>query len=246
MGSKDRGRKLSEFLYLGKIVLKEKGIGYLFKSSIKVFKNEVKYYYFRFFMPKKSFKFQGNEYRYLYHSYNTTWKNERTVELPIILGEVEKSKGKRILEVGHVISHYFDFDHDVVDKYEKAQGIINEDIVDFKSDKKYDLIVSISTIEHIGYDEEVKDKEKIIRALNNIKKLLNVNGKFIATFPVGYNNYLDEKLTENKLHFSKLLFMKRVSIDNKWVEANYDGVKDVKFGSPFGYANAIVIAYIEN
>lgn len=242
---KDKSRTGAELFYLAKVVLKEKGILALFQSFSKVFKNELYYYYFKAFKQSKAFKLQGNDYYYLFHSYNTTWKNERIVELPIIWREIENNNGKRILEVGNVLSHYFKCDHDIVDKYEKAPRVINEDIVDFKN-KKYDLIVSISTIEHIGYDEKPRDPGKITKALNNIKKLLNKNGKFVATFPIGYNKYLDEKLIKNKLPFSRVLFMKRISKENEWIETNYENIKDVKFGSPFGYANAIVIAYIDS
>lgn len=243
--ARDKPRSTGELVYLAKVVIKEKGIFSLFGSFFKVLRNEISQYYFKFFKPKKSFKFNGEEYSYLYHSYNTTWKNERIVELPIIWREVEKNKGKKILEVGNVLSHYFKCNHDIVDKYEKAPAIINEDIIDFNN-KKYDLIVSISTIEHIGYDEKPRDLDKIDKALENIKKLLDENGRFIATFPVNYNKHLDEKLVKKQLPFSKLCFMKRISKDNEWVEASYDEVKDVKFGSPFGYANAIVIGYIDN
>jgi len=97
---------------------------------------------------------------------------------------------------------------------------------------------------YFGYipDKKICGLSKIPRVVEYFAKRPQVQERLTQQII----DYLDEKLTENKLHFSKLLFMKRVSIDNKWVEANYDGVKDVKFGSPFGYANAIVIAYIEN
>ncbi|MDF0681510.1 MAG: hypothetical protein P0116_11165 [Candidatus Nitrosocosmicus sp.] len=40
-----------------------------------------------------------------------------------------------------MISYAMDIDHDVIDKYELMDGIINEDIVDYKPKSKYDLIV---------------------------------------------------------------------------------------------------------
>ena len=44
--------------------------------------------------------------------------------------------------------------------------MINQDVVDFKTNEKYDLIVSISTLEHVGWDEEPRDDKKISKALN--------------------------------------------------------------------------------
>jgi cyclopropane fatty-acyl-phospholipid synthase-like methyltransferase len=35
--------------------------------------------------------------------------------------------------------------------------MINEGVVDFHPSKRYDIIVSISTFEHIGLDEKPKD-----------------------------------------------------------------------------------------
>jgi cyclopropane fatty-acyl-phospholipid synthase-like methyltransferase len=51
--------------------------------------------------------------------------------------------------------------------------VINEDVVNFKSKKKYDLIVSISTLEHVGWDEKPM---KIPRAIENLKTLITPQG----------------------------------------------------------------------
>ena len=42
--------------------------------------------------------------------------------------------------------------------------------------KLYDLIISISTLEHIGWDEAPRDDTKILRALDNLMSLLSENG----------------------------------------------------------------------
>jgi hypothetical protein len=68
---------------------------------------------------------------------------------------VKRYKERNILEIGNVLSHYFPVNHDIVDKYEKADGVINQDVVHFYSPKKYDLIVSVSTLEHVGWDEDL-------------------------------------------------------------------------------------------
>ena len=86
--------------------------------------------------------------------------NERSIEVPIVMEIVNQNKGKRILEIGNVLSNYYKVSHDIVDKYEKAPNVINQDVVDFKTNEKYDLIVSISTLEHVGWDEEPRDDKK--------------------------------------------------------------------------------------
>ena len=114
----------------------------------------------------KELLFHGLSHEYFYNSYNFTWCNERIVEVPIIMRFIEEAGNKRILEVGNVLSHYVAHDHDVVDKYERSSMIINEDIAHFRSEKPYDLIVSISTLEHIGWDEsDSRNPERLSRHL---------------------------------------------------------------------------------
>ena len=166
----------------------------------------------------------GDLYEYFYHKYNTTRINERCVEVPIIWKIVCAHNGKNILEVGNTLGYYFDIKHDVVDKYDKLKSsTINQDIVDFSSPKKYDLIVSISTFEHIGVDEEEKDENKIIRAVENIKNLLSLTGKAYITIPLGYNIVHDEMLLTGKLGFDNLYFLSRKSSAiNLWTQVTQE------------------------
>ena len=84
---------------------------------------------------------------------------------------VRKYKGKNILEVGNVLSH-----HDMLDKYEMAKGVTNADVVHSTSEKKYDLIISISTLEHVGWDEKPRDDTKILLAIENMRALISSHG----------------------------------------------------------------------
>jgi hypothetical protein len=132
--------------------------------------------------------------------YNYTWRNERAVEIPILWEIVKNTKGN-ILEVGNVLSHYFPVKHDVIDKYEKAPNVINLDVVDLDSSKKYNLIVSISTLEHVGWDEKPREPKKIVYALRKLKECLNPGGKIVLTLPLGYNKEVDKLLEEKKNTF---------------------------------------------
>ncbi|MHB9093099.1 MAG: methyltransferase domain-containing protein [Eubacteriales bacterium] len=193
----------------------------------------------------KTFTFQGHTYSYFSHEYSTTWLTERTVEVPIIWEIVHKYHGKRILEVGNVLSHYYPVEHDIVDKYEKAPGVINEDVVDYKPSEKYDLIVSISTLEHVGWDaEEPKDPMKILAALENLKSCLAPGGEIVVTLPLGQNLEMDKLLKENKIHFTKQHFLKRISADNQWIEAAWKDVCNAAYFYPFPWANGLVIGIL--
>jgi len=157
---------------------------------------------------------------------------------------VNKNFGKRILEVGNVLSHYFEIDHTVVDKYEKGSGVVNQDIVDFKSDVKYDLIVSVSTLEHVGWDEAPRDDRKILRAVSNMQSLLSQNGTLIVTLPLGYNTSMDSLLRDRVLRFDQQYYLLRISKSNQWREGSWEEVRGKKYGSPFENANAIVVGII--
>jgi hypothetical protein len=117
------------------------------------------------FKKRTYFYFRGQELACFYHNYNTTWANERQVEIPVVLSYLKEQKG-RILEIGRVTPHYFKTQWTVLDKFEKGERVINEDILTFSPKKKYDFIFSISTFEHIGFDdgsEEVSLNKEIIK-----------------------------------------------------------------------------------
>jgi len=57
-------------------------------------------------------------------------------------------------------------------------------------------IVSISTIEHMGWDETPRDPKKIPLALENLIECLVPGGEIVVTLPIGYNTYLDKLLKE--------------------------------------------------
>lgn len=189
-----------------------------------------------------TFEFRGKHYKYFYHRYNRTWLNERMVEVPLAADLIRRYSGKRVLEVGNVLAHYFPRVHDALDKYEKGAGVINEDAATFRPAAKYDLIVSISTLEHVGYDEEEKDEKKIITAIKNLRdNCLKDGGLFFVTMPLGYNPAVDRFLAEKVLPLGEIAFLKRTSAKDRWREAGYGEVKNAKYGSPYEAANAILI-----
>jgi trans-aconitate methyltransferase len=170
-----------------------------------------------------------------------SWRIERSVEIPIVWQMVEKTRQKRILEVGNVLSHYFTVRHDVVDKYEKADGVLNCDIMSFRPEQPYDLIVSISTLEHVGYDEEIEDPTKCVRAVEQMKSCLAPGGTLAITAPLGYNKNLDRLLREGAIPFTSQALLKRISRRNDWVEANWEDVKDARQDYPYLWANAVFV-----
>jgi SAM-dependent methyltransferase len=190
---------------------------------------------------RRRFRLAERDYGYFVARYNDTWANERAVELPIILNYL-RSAGGDVLEVGRVLDHYIDRPHDVVDRYEMAPGVINEDVLDFGPDKRYALIVTISTLEHVGFDEDVRDPDKPARAVRHLRSLLRPDGRLVVTIPLGYNPDLDQRLLSGSLKFDEVRYMKRVSRTNRWREASAAEVAGAKYASPYREANALVVA----
>lgn len=206
--------------------------------------NYAMYRYCRAHKSSRTFKFQGRHYGYFCHRYNNTWRNERAVEVPIIWQMVEGNGEGRVLEVGNVLSHYFAVSHDVLDKYEANKGVINQDVADFEASKKYDLIVSISTLEHVGWDEFPQSPRKVLRAIDNLRSILTPGGRIVVTIPLGYNPVLDGLLSNGEAPFTRQFFMKRVSRDNQWKEADWAEVVDSKYNFYIS-SNALLIGVIE-
>lgn len=113
-----------------------------------------------------------------------------------------------VLEVGNVLSYRFGVSHDILDKYDINRHVINEDVVRFSPQKRYDLIVSISTLEHVGWDEIPKEPRKILLALENLKKILAPGGQLIVTLPLGYNPDMDKLLSDGEIKFEEVYYLK--------------------------------------
>jgi SAM-dependent methyltransferase len=146
--------------------------------------------------PRGGFELGGEHYPFARRLYGLTWTTERAVEVPVAQRLVESRREKRILEVGNVLSHYGEVAHEVVDKYERAPGVRNVDVLDLPPEPAYDLIVTVSTIEHVGRDEVPREPERAIEALEHLRRLLHPGGELFATIPVGYNPALDRRLAE--------------------------------------------------
>jgi SAM-dependent methyltransferase len=195
---------------------------------------------------ERAVEFRGEKITLVYAPYNTTWVNERCVELAIARWFLKSVPSEDVLEVGNVLSHYFDDSHTIVDKYEP--GSIQVDIVDFEPGRLYDLILSISTIEHIAFDEtdelEVipEDVERKIRAaIDKCLEMLAPGGIFVITVPIGYNPILDGMIADNLLGSTRTAWYKKFP-QRSWSEVSKEEGMNCRYGSPYPYANCIMLA----
>jgi len=177
----------------------------------------------------------------------------RAIEYPWCLRRV---KGvKNILEVGCVTSY---FSHELIAKKErnlhgidlreypykpKNMKFMREDIRTVKLDKDlYDVIISISTIEHIGldgYGTEIKDNDGDFVAMKRLKEALKPGGRFLITVPYagkfGYTSVFTRIYDEDRIN--KLIEGYKVSEKEyfiyqrrKWVKVSRE--KAAQWGRP--------------
>jgi SAM-dependent methyltransferase len=187
------------------------------------------------------FTVAGSDYRYLAHRYNWTWLNERAVEVPIAQAAVSRAAGARILEVGHVLGHYGPTSHTVIDRYEHASGVINADALEFRDEDGFDLIVSVSTLEHVGWDEAPRDPDAAAAAFGHLRGLLRPGGELLATVPVGYNPALDSALRAGRVALDELRALRREPARNVWREVPPEAVWDAGYDFMLYTAHGLVV-----
>jgi hypothetical protein len=156
-----------------------------------------------------------------------------------------ESPADSILEVGNVLNHYDHVTHEVLDKYEPGQNVINQDVCDFEPAKMYDRIVSISTFEHIGFDDRADGTsgEKIRHAVQRTRSWLRPRGRFVLTAALVYNRQFDDLVRHGLCDGAELLFMERAGRSD-WRECSSNDVLHARYSSPFPDGNALVIAII--
>lgn len=193
---------------------------------------------------REPLRFQGREVPYYRHHYNRAWRNERSVELALALDYLHGTAASRTLEIGNVLSHYVPVSHDILDKYEHSPGVLNEDIVDFAPSTPYERVVSISTLEHVGWDERPREPAKVLRAYQSIRQLVRPGGSILLTCPFGQNPHLDDYIHAGEIDFPIQVVLKRISDDNRWVQTTAEDVKGARYNAPYRNANALFIGIV--
>jgi hypothetical protein len=107
------------------------------------------------------------------------------------------------LEVGNVTSHYGTwYGLTVVDLDEHADGVLNEDIRTWSPERPFDWLVSISTIEHVGWARpwphpDESDPHAAANTIARLRQLVKPGGPMLVTAPLGFNPGLDVALLDD-------------------------------------------------
>lgn len=197
-------------------------------------------------LADRRFVLDGESHTYFVSSGNRTWDNERAVEIPVIWSELERRKGSEgVLEVGNVLAHYFEITHPVLDKHERHQNVTwNEDVVEFRPPFVPDLVLSVSTLEHVGHSDTPRDPGRFRAAIDAIVSWLSPGGRLVFTVPLGYNPAVRSYLDSPNIAGTAVRCLRRATLDNLWVQADYTEVRDFRYDQPFPCANAIAIVEV--
>ena len=177
-------------------------------------------------MDPNQFDYHGTILTRFDHMYNSTQFSERGVEIAVadhFLQENTTSRSK-VLDVGNVLYHYdrtptMHFDpplefpkRRVVDLYEVAQDVENIDLFDIEGE--FDVIVAISTLEHVGQDYgEAHNLQASQDAVDYLRSLLKPKGKMLVTIPVGQH----PTLKPETLGADREVFYARTTPPTRWV-----------------------------
>ena len=165
-----------------------------------------------------SFRLDGTEYPYLDSRHRWTWLNERAVEVPVVADALGRTPGASVLELGNVLAQYGHAGHRVIDRYDTDPEVENLDVLDLPPDPSYDLVISISTLEHVRWDERPQDPEAARKAVECLKQQLSPGGRLLATIPVGYHPVLERQAVDGTAGFDRVVALARTGKGNTWAE----------------------------
>lgn len=180
-------------------------------------------------MAHKTFSYGGTALRYCYFGHSFTYDNERCIEVAI--GRHFLEHHHDVLEIGNVMNRYFHTPHQVVDLYERALGVRNEDVIDIRD--PHESVLSISTLEHVGFDED-GDHTKFYLALENLKSICT--GALLFTVPWGYNPSVDAFI--RRFTGTMSLYYRD---GREWRRGTLAEIELRGYGARYNYANAIAV-----
>jgi len=187
------------------------------------------------------FVLDGHHYDYVDDWHSWTWLNERAVELPVAREALAVADPARTIEIGNVTSHYFPARHRIVDKYEGAPGVENIDLFEIPEREAFDLVLCVSTLEHVGWDEPVRDPVPALDAVVRLKELAAPGGRVLVTIPVGYHPTLADAAIDGDLGFDSVRALRCDYPSLDWREAAPETVAAVPYDELVYRASAVLI-----
>jgi len=158
-------------------------------------------------------------------------RTARSVEIALGKLAFERFKGQYILEVGNTLHQYIGGYHLCVDQFDPEQRVIQKDILGFEAFGAFDLVISISTIEHIGYDttyhgNEKKEGWRAVQATRHCYNLMRDGGSLLATWDIGANPFLDLAIEQKVIPFGSYYYLAQDPETLQWSEISQEQLKE--------------------
>jgi hypothetical protein len=186
--------------------------------------------------PRRSVRALGTEIPLHYEWRRWTWRNERCVELALGRHVLAGRAPETVIEVGNVLPLAGFGGHTVVDKYELGDGVRNVDIMEFEPDRRFGLAISISTLEHVGWDEVPQEPGKAQAALQRLAELAD---DLLITVPVGYHPEFERAFVDGPFDTVELLV--KTGRRAVWVNRPVSERGRTRFGEPYANANGVLV-----
>jgi hypothetical protein len=184
---------------------------------------------------------QGQRLQLHYEFRRWAWRTERCVEIALGRRAIAAHNPDGVLEVGNVMPLAGISGHAVVDKYEEGPGVINEDIVGFLPGRRYSLVISLSTLEHVGWDEEPRDPDKAAVALDAMNSLVDEAGALLVTIPVGIHRRLERSFLAADTPFDLVTLLVKTSRRPRWEACPLSNLSSLQYGAPYACGNGILV-----
>lgn len=172
----------------------------------------------------KTFKLGQIELEYCFSDFNSSWNNERKVEIPLGKYFLEKFDNQ-VLEVGCVMPHYGYDKHTIIDLTDVHPKNIKANALHW--DYTGLNVLSVSTLEHFMKREYNNgSNEDGIICLN---KIVSEAKNFLITFPTCYNEFL-HAFVKNNPRIPRVM-LKRITQEGNLWEQHFDlNNCDIEFG----------------
>ncbi len=187
-------------------------------------------------LPKLSPDIVGGPLPLHYGFKRWDWRTERALEIALAKRALDQYDPADVLEVGNVLGFAGTRGHTVVDKYEAGAGVVNEDIMTYDPGRTFRLVLCVSTLEHIGWDEDPREPDKAAAALD---VMAGLGDDLLITIPVGYHRQLERSFVAGP--FDSVTLAVKTSRRARWEQRPLSDVSKVRYGTPFAYGNGILI-----
>lgn len=186
--------------------------------------------------PRRSIQVLGTRIPLHYDFRRWTWRTERCVELALGEHVLAGRDPARVLELGNVLPLAGLTGHVVVDKYETGKDVVNVDILDYSPDQRFDLGISISTLEHVGFDEHPQELDKAAKALARFAEMAE---DLLVTIPVGYHTRLEEAFLAGP--FDRIELLIKTGRRARWEPRPLEQRRQIRYAWPYANANGILV-----